>query len=115
MARCSKKRADLDTLAWYGGILGMATALNKFGFFMWMAKLLQTYVDFSSFSHIGLLLTMVALGTACRYLFVSCGAYMASVLPVQFTIGLAAGLPTMGYVLGFYNLRSDGRISNSLR
>lgn len=89
------------TLTWYGGILGMATALNKFGFFMWMAKLLQTYVDFSSFSHIGLLISMVALGTACRYLFVSCGAYMASVLPVQFTIGLAAGLPQWDMFLMF--------------
>lgn len=89
------------TLAWYGGILGMATALNKFGFFMWMAKLLQNYVDFSQFSHLGLLLTMIALGTSCRYLFVSCGAYMASVIPVQYTIGLAAGLPPWDMFLLF--------------
>lgn len=89
------------TLAWYGGILGMATALNKFEFFTWMAHLLQTYVDFSQFSHLALLLLMVFLGTACRYLFVSCGAYMASVLPVQFTIGLAAGLPAWDMFLVF--------------
>ncbi|MCI5850678.1 MAG: anion permease [Sutterellaceae bacterium] len=82
-----------STLAWYGGILGMAGALNKFKFFNWMAQWLQTYVDFSSFSHVGLLITLVFAGTACRYLFVSCGAYMASVIPVQYTIGLAAGLP----------------------
>jgi DASS family divalent anion:Na+ symporter len=89
------------TLAWYGGILGMATALNKFGFFTWMAQLLQTYVDFSQFSHLTLLLLMVLLGTSCRYLFVSCGAYMASVLPVQFTIGLAAGLAPWDMFLVF--------------
>ena len=33
--------------------------------------------------------------------FVSCGAYMASVLPVQFTIGLAAGLPAWDMFLVF--------------
>ena len=82
-----------STLMWYGGILGLAGAMNKFGFFSWMAQQLQLYIDFSSFSHISLLLFLVIAGSSCRYLFVSCGAYMASVLPVQFTIGLAAGLP----------------------
>ena len=81
------------TLMWYGGILGLAGAMNKFGFFKWMAAQLQLMVDFSSFSHITLFIILVFAGSACRYLFVSCGAYMASVLPVQFTIGLAAGLP----------------------
>lgn len=47
--------------------------------------------------------TAVVLGfiAVCRYLFVSCGAYMASVLPVQFTIGLAAGLPAWDMFLVF--------------
>ena len=90
-----------STLMWYGGILGLAGAMNKFGFFKWMAAQLQVWVDFSSFSHIGLLLFLVFMGSACRYLFVSCGAYMASVLPVQFTIGLAAGLPAWDMFLVF--------------
>lgn len=90
-----------STLIWYGGILGMAGALNKFQFFNWLAGWLETYIDFSSFSHIGLLITLVFAGTACRYLFVSCGAYMASVIPVQYTIGLAAGLPKMDMFLVF--------------
>lgn len=89
------------TLMWYGGILGLAGAMNQFGFFKWMAEQLQLYVDFSSFSHAALLLTLVAAGSVCRYLFVSCGAYMASVLPVQFTIGLAAGLPAWDMFLVF--------------
>ncbi len=76
-------------------------ALNKFQFFNWLAGWLETYIDFSSFSHIGLLITLVFAGTACRYLFVSCGAYMASVIPVQYTIGLAAGLPKMDMFLVF--------------
>lgn len=90
-----------STLIWYGGILGMAGALNKFQFFNGLAGWLETYIDFSSFSHIGLLITLVFAGTACRYLFVSCGAYMASVIPVQYTIGLAAGLPKMDMFLVF--------------
>ena len=90
-----------STLIWYGGILGMAGALNKFQFFNWLAGWLETYIDFSSFSHIGLLITLVFAGTACRYLFVSCGAYMASVIPVQYTIGLAAGLLKMDMFLVF--------------
>ncbi len=89
------------TLMWYGGILGMASALNKFEFFTWMAGVLQQWVDFSSFNHLTLLILLVFLGTSCRYLFVSCGAYMASVLPVQFTIGLAAGLPQWDMFLVF--------------
>ncbi|MCF0253257.1 MAG: DASS family sodium-coupled anion symporter [Duodenibacillus sp.] len=89
------------TLMWYGGILGLATAMNKFKFFNWMAQQLQLYIDFSQFSHIGLLILLVIGGTSCRYLFVSCGAYMASVIPVQFTIGLAAGLPKWDMFLVF--------------
>ena len=58
-----------------------------------MAGLLQANVDFSQFSQIGILIFLCAMGTLCRYLFVSCGAYMASVVPVQYAIGLAAGLP----------------------
>lgn len=90
-----------STLAWYGGILGMAGALNKFKFFNWMADWLQTLVDFSSFNHVALLILLVFAGTGCRYLFVSCGAYMASVIPVQYTIGLAAGLPKWDMFLVF--------------
>lgn len=89
------------TLMWYGGILGLAGAMNKFGFFKWMAAQLQLMVDFSQFSHITLFIILVFAGSACRYLFVSCGAYMASVLPVQFTIGLAAGLPKWDMFLMF--------------
>ena len=51
------------TLMWYGGILGLAGAMNQFGFFKWMAEQLQLYVDFSSFSHAALLLTLVAAGS----------------------------------------------------
>lgn len=90
-----------NTLMWYGGILGLASAMNKFGFFTWMASQLQLWIDFSTFSHVGLLLFLTVAGTACRYLFVSCGAYMASVIPIQFTIGLAAGLPKWDMFLVF--------------
>lgn len=97
----AKNTSVWSTLIWYGGILGLATAMNKFGFFTWMAQQLQIYVDFTSFNHVTVLLLLVFVGTCCRYLFVSCGAYMASVLPVQFTIGLAAGLPKWDMFLVF--------------
>lgn len=99
--KMAENRSIWNTLMWYGGILGLASAMNKFGFFKWMAAQLQVWVDFGSMSHIGLLLFLVVAGTSCRYLFVSCGAYMASVIPIQFTIGLAAGLPAWDMFLVF--------------
>lgn len=98
------------TLTWYAGILALASGLNKFGFFKWLAALLQANFDFSSMSHLSLLILLVAAGTACRYLFVSCGAYMASVIPVQFTIGLAAGLPKWDMFLVFLTCGVMGAI-----
>lgn len=99
-----------STLVWYGGILGLAGALNKFKFFDWMAGLLQANVDFSQFSQIGILIFLCAMGTLCRYLFVSCGAYMASVVPVQYAIGLAAGLPHWEMFLVFVNVGVMGAL-----
>ena len=93
-----------------GGILGLAGALNKFKFFDWMAGLLQANVDFSQFSQIGILIFLCAMGTLCRYLFVSCGAYMASVVPVQYAIGLAAGLPHWEMFLVFVNVGVMGAL-----
>ncbi len=99
--KMATNRSIWNTLMWYGGIIGLATALNKFKFFAWCGKELQLLVDFSQFNHITLLILLVVIGTSCRYLFVSCGAYMASVIPIQFTIGLAAGLPAYDMFLVF--------------
>lgn len=98
------------TLTWYAGILALASALNKFGFFKWLAVLLQNNIDFSSMPHALLLVVLILAGTASRYLFVSCGAYMASVIPVQYTIGLAAGLPKWDMFLAFLTCGVMGAI-----
>lgn len=99
--KMATNRSIWNTLMWYGGIIGLATALNKFKFFVWCGAELQQLIDFSSFDHTLLLVVLILLGTSCRYLFVSCGAYMASIIPIQFTIGLAAGLPKWDMFLAF--------------
>lgn len=102
------------TLMWYGGILGLAGAMNQFGFFKWMAEQLQLYVDFSSFSHVALLFTLVAAGSVCRYLFVLRGVYgIRASGAVHDRLGSRSAC--LGHVPCLSNVRRYGRHPDALR
>lgn len=84
-----------STLIWYGGIIGLADSLAKAKFFDWMAKLLGSTLSFSGISPLIVLAVLLFFSVAVRYFFASMAAYVATMIPVFFTIGLVAQVPVM--------------------
>lgn len=88
-----------STLIWYGGIIGLATALSKAKFFDALAKTIGANVDLSSVGQFTAFAIILFVSIAIRYVFASTAAYATSFVPVLFTIGLAAHLPAMPLTL----------------
>ena len=87
------------TFAWYGGIIGFADALSKAKFFEWLGKSVSANVDFSRVDPVVGLVGLILLSCVVRYIFASGSAYVASMVPVLFTLGLAANVPLMPLAL----------------
>jgi DASS family divalent anion:Na+ symporter len=88
-----------STLIWYGGIIGLSGGLAKANFFSWMAKAIEQHVSLSGFSDITILGALLIISLIVRYLFASTAAYVASFIPVLYTIGLVAKAPVMPLAL----------------
>ena len=80
-------------LIWYGGIIGMADALAKAGFFTWLTKLISTNFNFSGINAFTMLLLLTVLSCGVRYFFASLAPFCTTFIPVLFTIGLVANVP----------------------
>lgn len=93
-------KAVWNTFIWFGAILGLSTALTKAKFFAWLATFMQTNLALDV-SPLVVVLILSAISVVIRYLFASSTAYIASMLPVFLTVGMAAGVnPVMfGLVL----------------
>ncbi len=88
-----------STLIWYGGIIGLATALSQAKFFVALAKVIGNNVDLTTVGQFPAFAIILFVSIAVRYVFASTAAYATSFVPVLFTIGLAANLPAMPLTL----------------
>ena len=93
-------KAVWNTFIWFGAILGLSTALTKAKFFAWLAAYMQANLALDV-SPLVVVLILSAISVVIRYLFASSTAYIASMLPVFLTVGMASGVdPVMfGLVL----------------
>ena len=90
-----KTKAAWNTLIWFGGILGLSSALTKGKFFEWLAKYLEAHMNFGLDSFMMLILISV-ISVAVRYFFASGTAYISAMLPVFLIVGINAGIdPTL--------------------
>jgi DASS family divalent anion:Na+ symporter len=87
------------TLAWYGGIIGLANSLSQSGFFIWLSDYFKQHIDLHSYSSLTVISVLLILSIVVRYMFASGAAYILSMAPVFLTIGLAANVPTMPLLL----------------
>lgn len=87
-----------STFVWYGGIIGLSDALAKAKFFEWLAKLISANVDFQGVNVFLVMAALIFFSLAVRYLFASMAAYVASMMPVLFTIALVAKVPVQPIV-----------------
>ena len=82
-----------STLIWYGGIISLAGGLAKAGFFVWFAKVLGNTISFDGYGPITVMVGLLALSLVVRYFFASQAAYVSTIIPVLFTLGLLAKVP----------------------
>jgi DASS family divalent anion:Na+ symporter len=88
-----------STFMWYGGIIGMATALNQSKFFDSLATVINSTVDLSSVNPFVAFAIILLVSVVTRYIFASTAAFATSFVPVLFTIGTAANLPAIPLTL----------------
>lgn len=86
------------TLIWYGGIIGLANALAKVKFFDWMALFLKDHLSFAGVNEYVILAVLLLCSVLVRYFFASMAAYVSTMIPVFFTIGMVADVPIMPLV-----------------
>lgn len=87
-----------NTLLWFGGIIGLATALDKAKLFSWLAAAMQSNINFGSDPFMALLI-IGFLSIIVRYLFASASSYAVAMLPVFLTVGKVAGADPMALAL----------------
>lgn len=87
-----------NTLLWFGGIVGMATALDKAKFFTWLAKVLGDSLHFGDNSFMTLIMLGI-LSILIRYVFASASSYVVAMLPVFLTLGKLGHVEPMALIL----------------
>lgn len=91
----SSNNSAWSTLIWYAGIIGIANALAKTGFFTWVAEVMKANMNLSGYSSFTVIACLTVAAFALRYFFVSGGAFVVSVIPILLILGHAAGAATM--------------------
>ena len=92
---CLNAKSGWSTFFWYSGIMGISAALAKAKFFDWLAALVMQNVSFEGVSSLVLMGGMLLFSIVIRYIFASGGSFVASMIPVLFTIAAAANLPAL--------------------
>lgn len=83
-----KNKGGWNTLIWYGGIIGLSSALAKADFFKWLAIVFSSVLGGGEMQGgYGMLVLILTASVAVRYLFASGGAYIAAMMPVFATVG----------------------------
>lgn len=83
------------TFVWYGGIIGIINGLIKLKFFDWMGKFVAAHVHLTGYNDYLILFVLALISLACKYFFASGVVYIASIMPIIYSLGQAAGVPTM--------------------
>lgn len=85
------EKSAWQTFVWYGAFYGVATALSKGGFYLYLVDVIQGYIDLSGYSPFMSLFILVLFSLSVRYFFVSNSAFVVSFYPVLFTLGISTG------------------------
>lgn len=82
-----QNKGGWNTLIWYGGIIGLSSALAKADFFKWLALAFQNLLGGHLNGGYAMLVLILFVSVAIRYCFASGGAYIAAMVPVFATVG----------------------------
>lgn len=87
-----KNKGGWNTLIWYGGIIGLSSALTKAKFFEWLAKVFGDLLGGDINGGYPMLVLILFISVAIRYAFASGGAYIAAMMPVFATVGMVTNV-----------------------
>lgn len=102
-----KTKGAWSTFIWFGGIIGLSGVLSQAKFFIWLASWMGGFIP-QGLGGFTALLIIVGLSCAVRYLFASGSAYVAAMMPVFLTVGLASGAPAGALALALLYSNSYG-------
>ena len=102
-----KSKGGWNTLVWFGGIIGLSSALTKLKFFEWLGKVMQANINFGDNATIALWI-LVFVSVIVRYLFASGSAYIAALIPVLLMLGKVAGVNPVAMCLALAAANSYG-------
>jgi DASS family divalent anion:Na+ symporter len=89
----SANRSAWSTFVWYGGIVGIADSLAKAKFFEWLTKILADTLPLTGYNVIVTLALLVLFCIVLHYVFASLAVFVTAMMPVLFSLALAAQLP----------------------
>ena len=96
-----QNKGGWNTLIWYGGIIGLSSALSKADFFKWMAGVFSDVLGGGQLQGgYGMLVLILFISVVIRYCFASGGAYIAAMMPVFATIGAVTHVDPVLLTLG---------------
>lgn len=96
-----QNKGGWNTLIWYGGIIGLSSALTKADFFKWMAEFFSNILGGGQLQGgYGMLALILTVSVAIRYMFASGGAYIAAMMPVFATVGAVTNVDPLLLTFG---------------
>ncbi|SHG09828.1 DASS family sodium-coupled anion symporter [Vibrio gazogenes] len=78
-------------LVWFGGVIGLSASLKAEGFFSWLGSLMNHLASADTNTTLAFMM-IVLCSVLVRYFIVSGSAYVVSMIPVFFTLGLMMGV-----------------------
>ena len=86
-----KEKGAWDTLVWMGGLMSLATALNKSGFIAWFAKIVAA--NMGGISGITALIILAVIYMYAHYGFASLSAHVSAMFAAFVAVAVEAGAP----------------------
>ena len=86
-----KEKGAWDTLVWMGGLMSLATALNKSGFIKWFAKIVAS--NMGGITGITALIILCLIYMYAHYGFASLSAHVSAMFAAFAAVAVAAGAP----------------------
>ncbi|EAX48316.1 anion transporter [Thermosinus carboxydivorans Nor1] len=88
-----------NTFLWFAGIVSLANGMGKEKLFSWLGQVIANNFNIAGLNQYLVLFGILFISIIVRYLFASTAAYVATLIPVFYTLGALAHLPAKPLVL----------------
>jgi divalent anion:Na+ symporter, DASS family len=89
----AESKEIISTLIWFGGIIGLSSALAKYNFFNWLAAVLKAALPTTGLPVFAVFVILALIANLPHYFFASTLGYVAAFAPLMFTFIAASDVP----------------------